>query len=48
MITGQVSLAPDGVNLTLSSGDFIWVAGLDGSNLTLLAEGHSPAWQPLP
>ena len=48
MSAGLVSLAPDGVNLTYDSGGYIWVAGLDGSNLTLLAEGHSPAWQPLP
>ena len=48
MSTGQVSVAPDGVNLAYDSGGFIWVAGVDGSNLTLLAEGHSPVWQPQP
>jgi WD40 repeat protein len=48
MSTSQISVTSDGMNLTFGSGGFIWVAGLDGSNLTLLAEGHSPAWQPLP
>ena len=48
MMAGPVSLAPDGANATFGGGAHIWVAGLDGSNLTLLAEGHSPAWQPLP
>jgi Tol biopolymer transport system component len=35
-------------NVTFAGAGHIWVAGLDGSNLTLLAEGHSPVWQPLP
>ena len=48
MMAGPVSLAPAGAHLTFSGGNSIWVAGLDGSNLTLLAEGHSPVWQPLP
>jgi Tol biopolymer transport system component len=42
------SLSPTGVDLTFGGGGHIWVAGLDGSNLTLVAEGHSPAWQPQP
>ena len=46
--TSSFSPAPDGVNVTFSAGGSIWVAGLDGSNLTLLAQGHSPAWQPSP
>jgi Tol biopolymer transport system component len=48
MMAGPVSIAPGGSHLTYSGGNHIWVAGLDGSNLTLLAEGHSPVWQPLP
>jgi hypothetical protein len=27
---------------------WIWVMDADGSNLTLLAEGNAPAWQPVP
>lgn len=46
--TALPSLQAAGSNLTYSAGNHIWVAGLDGSNLSLLAEGHSPAWQPLP
>jgi hypothetical protein len=48
MSTSQISLASDGMNLTFGSGGHIWVVGLDGSNFALLAEGHSPAWQPMP
>ncbi len=43
-----VTLAPDGQNLAFSGSGYIWVAGLDGSTLTLLGKGQSPAWQPLP
>jgi WD40-like Beta Propeller Repeat len=46
MSADNASLGPDNAHLTFASGNHIWVAGLDGSNLTLLAEGHSPAWQP--
>ena len=42
------SLSPTGRDLTFGGGGHIWVAGLDGSNLTLLGEGNSPVWQPLP
>ena len=48
MSAWQISTAPDGLNMALGVSGHIWVAGLDDSNLTLLAEGHSPAWQPLP
>jgi Tol biopolymer transport system component len=48
MNAGPASLASSGEQLTFAGGGYICVAGLDGSNLTLLAEGHSPAWQPLP
>jgi Tol biopolymer transport system component len=40
------SSSGDSQNVTFSDRANIWVAGLDGSDLTLLAEGHSPAWQP--
>jgi len=48
MNAGPASLSSGGENITFGGGGHIWVAGLDGSNPTLLAEGHSPAWQPLP
>jgi len=48
MSAGKASLSPDGDHVTFAGGGYVWLAGLDGSNLTLLAEGHSPAWQPLP
>jgi Tol biopolymer transport system component len=48
MNAGAASLASSGSTLTFAGGGHVWVAGTDGSNLTLLAEGHSPAWQPLP
>lgn len=48
MNAGPPSAAPDGANLTFDGSGYIWLAGLDGANLTLLSEGHSPAWQPLP
>ena len=48
MNAGPVSLPFGGANLTFAGAGHIWVAGLDGSNLTLLAEGNAPAWQPLP
>ena len=44
----HVTVSPDGRNLAFGGSGYVWLAGLDGSNLTLLAEGHSPAWQPLP
>jgi Tol biopolymer transport system component len=43
----SISLAANRDDLTFAAGGHIWVAGLDGSNVTLLGEGHSPAWQPL-
>ena len=43
-----VTLASSGRHLAFGAGGFVWAADLDGSNLTLLAEGYSPAWQPLP
>jgi Tol biopolymer transport system component len=46
--TASPSLQSTAQNLTYAAGGHIWVAGLDGSNLTLLAEGNAPAWQPLP
>ena len=48
MSAGKVSLSSDSGHLAFAGGGYIWVAGLDGSNLTLLAEGHSAAWQPQP
>ena len=45
MMAGLISVSSDGAHLTFSSG-YVSVADIDGSNLTLLAEGHSPAWQP--
>ena len=48
MNASSASLDSSGDNLTFAGGGHIWVAGPDGSNLTLLAEGHSPAWQPSP
>jgi hypothetical protein len=41
-----VSVASDGQHLTFGSAGHIWVVGMDGSNLTLLAQGSQPAWQP--
>jgi Tol biopolymer transport system component len=44
----HVTVAPDGGHLAFAGTGHIWVAGLDGSGLTLLAEGNAPAWQPQP
>ena len=48
MSAGKASLSPDGDHVTFAGGGYVWLAGLDGSGLTLLAKGQSPAWQPLP
>ena len=50
-----LQLSPDGRHLLFSTSKVpvhglvdIWVVGSDGANLTLLAEGTNPAWQPQP
>ncbi len=48
MMAESVTIASSGDHLAFGGSGYIWVAGPDGSNLTLLAEGHSPAWQPQP
>ncbi len=57
-IPGEIALSPDGRYLAFSNdletpdrstlGPWLWVVNIDGSNLTLLAEGSQPAWQPRP
>jgi Tol biopolymer transport system component len=48
---GEPSISPDGARLALSMNDksgarFIAVVGADGSKLTPIGEGRSPAWSP--
>ena len=43
-----LQFSPDSRLLLFLGTDGIWVIGSDGTNLTLLAEGGSPAWQPQP
>lgn len=43
------SPSPDGRRVAFTGSGFIWLADIDGSNLTLLAEGwRQAAWQPDP
>ena len=44
----SLQFSPDSRLLLFLGTDGIWVIGSDGTNLTLLAEGGSPAWQPQP
>ncbi|MBI2913959.1 MAG: PD40 domain-containing protein [Chloroflexi bacterium] len=41
-----VSVASGGGHLAFASAGYIWAVDMDGSKLTLLAEGMQPAWQP--
>ena len=43
-----LQFSPDSRLLLFLGTDGIWVVGSDGTNLTLLAEGSAPAWQPQP
>lgn len=45
---GLVSPSPDGRHLAFGAWTFLWLSDIDGSNLTLLAKGTRPAWQPRP
>lgn len=40
--------SPDSSRVLFSNPDGIWRVDADGSNVTLLAEGTAPAWQPQP
>ena len=44
----QPQFSPDGQHVLFSNPDGIWLVSPDGSSLTLLVEGSSPAWQPQP
>ena len=48
-----ISWSPDGKKMafgtgTHTSGNLVWVMNADGTGATYLADGYSPAWQPLP
>jgi len=43
-----VSLSGDGRHLVFGAEGYIWSVGVDGADRTLLGEGISPAWQPVP
>ena len=43
-----VTVASDGDHLAFASDGHIWAADMNGSSLTLLAEGSQPVWQPQP
>ena len=41
-----LSLSWDGRYLAYSGAGYVWAADIDGANITLLAQGSNPAWQP--
>ena len=45
---GYFDWSPDGARIVFDTSDGIYVMNADGSDLTLLAEGSRPAWQPQP
>jgi Tol biopolymer transport system component len=44
----HVSFSYGGSHITFGNSGYIWVADTDGSGLAVLAQGATPAWQPLP